>query len=69
MNVHEWIQMGFDNGWCTPSHCLMHDGYALTEKESEDFDQGLDPCVHVLRLCWDKEEQEAILGKNEWLTR
>lgn len=69
MTVDDWIQMGVDNGWCTPSHCVIHDGYALTVKESEDLEQGFDPCIHVLRLCWDKEEQQAVVDNNEWLTR
>lgn len=69
MTADEWIQIGIDNGFCTPSHCLFHDGYALTNEESGDLEHGLDPCIHVLRLCWGKKEQEAIVRNNEWLAR
>lgn len=68
MTVDEWIQMGIDSGWCTPSYCFVHDGHAVTEKELEELDQGFDPCIHVLRLCWDREEQEAVVRNSGWLT-
>lgn len=69
MNIHEWIQMGFDNGWCTPSVCSTHDEVPLTDEEEKMWEDGSDPCVHVLRLCLDKEEQTTVLHNNEWLTR
>lgn len=50
MDVDEWIQYGFDRGFCSPSSCETHEGPELTEDEIEEFSQGYDPCVHIVRL-------------------
>lgn len=50
MTQDEWIQLGVDKGWCTPSVCDTHDGIPLTEPERLDWEEGFVPCVHVLRL-------------------
>lgn len=49
MDFEEWLKFGFDQGWCGPAVCETHDGLPLSEKESEEFEEG-DPCVHIVRL-------------------
>ena len=46
----EWIKLGFDNGFCGPPVCEMHDGIPHNSKEDEELEQGQDPCINVLRL-------------------
>lgn len=50
INYSEWIKLGFDNGFCGPPVCEMHDGIPHTAKEDEQVNDGLDPCINVLRL-------------------
>lgn len=50
MTQTEWLELGIARGWCTPVVCQTHDGPALTEFETWQFDEGDDPCVPVVRL-------------------
>ncbi len=54
-----WLRRGIDAGWTTPTTCSTHDGFPTTAEEDEEFDEG-DPCVHVVRLCGSREEQDAV---------
>lgn len=49
MNVYEWIAYGVERGWVTEA-CATHDGIPSTPEEDEWWEDGLDPCQHVLRL-------------------
>ena len=53
MNIHEWIQYGIDRGYCTPTACNTHDGPEMTAEEADAFEEGYDPCIHVVRL-WEQ---------------
>jgi len=47
----EWLNTGFTNKWITPPFCMTHDGDPyLTEQESNDWEEGGDPCAHVVKL-------------------
>jgi len=47
----EWLQLGIQNKWITPPFCMTHDGDPyLTEQESNDWEEGGDPCAHVVKL-------------------
>lgn len=50
MNLGEWLRHGIDAGYCTNPSCNTHDGPEMTEDELEQFDDGYDPCVHIVRL-------------------
>lgn len=56
----EWLQEGLSLGFCGPAVCLPHDGLPLTIEEDQDFDNGGDPCVHILRLYEDEETKLAV---------
>ena len=47
-----WLQNGIDRGWVTPPFCNTHDGgyEYMSEEESQEWDDGGDPCQHVIRL-------------------
>ena len=49
---HYWVRFGIKMGWTSPIICATHEG--TYEWESEDsrqqWDEGGDPCVHVMVL-------------------
>jgi prophage antirepressor-like protein len=47
-----WLLNGVDRGWISPPYCNTHDGGSeyMSEEEIEEWDQGGDPCAHVVRL-------------------
>lgn len=63
---NEWLQVGIKAGWVTNTHCSTHDGIAMTPEEEAEFEDGGDPCIHVLRLCHDRAEREAALAHSRW---
>lgn len=52
-DIFDWIDVGVKNGWCSHPTCDTHDGVPMTDEEMEEWDQGHDPCMHVLRLWGD----------------
>ena len=56
----EWLQVGLDLNFCGPAICEPHDGLPLTELENEQFVEGGDPCIHILRLYEDLETKKAV---------
>ena len=55
-----WIQFGIEQGWCGPPVCSTHDGTPTTEAEDNEFDDGADPCLHVVRLYEDTTVKAAV---------
>ena len=55
----EWIKIGIEKGWCGPPVCYTHDGFPMSDAESEEFETG-DPCVHMIRLYQDEDNKKAI---------
>jgi hypothetical protein len=49
-SVYDWLAYGVDHGFCSEVVCGTHDGLPYTDEESEEWDEGLDPCVHVVRM-------------------
>ena len=60
MTFDEWLKLGYDNGWCGPAICHTHDGLPLSDAEYQEFEDGYDPCVHVIRLYEDAEQKAEI---------
>jgi hypothetical protein len=60
MTFDEWIKMGYDNGYCSPPVCSQHDGPPTTALEDEQWDQGEDPCLHVVRVYSTIEEKKSV---------
>jgi len=45
----KWEQEGIDRGWVQGLVCSTHDTY-LTDEEAEQFWDGEDPCIVVMRV-------------------
>jgi hypothetical protein len=60
MSYEDWLKVGLLQGWCGPAVCSTHDGLPTTEEEDWGFDQGADPCIHIIRLYEDAEQKAAI---------
>jgi hypothetical protein len=51
MELQEWVQIGLDNGWVSPSFCMTHDGdQYMNEEEEKEWEEGGDPCCHVFKI-------------------
>ena len=60
MSFDEWIKFGYDMGYCSPPVCSTHDGVPSTALEDEIWEQGDDPCLHVVRLYNGIEEKKSV---------
>ena len=60
MTFDEWLQYGLTQGWCGPTVCSIHDGLPTTSEEDWGFDQGADPCIHIVRLYEDAAQKTAV---------
>lgn len=60
LTQHEWLTIGVTNGWCSPPVCITHDGYPTTLEEDEEFNEGHDPCIHIIRPYSSTEELQAV---------
>lgn len=57
--LKEWLEVGLDNGWCSPIVCYTHDGLPTTENEDRFFQEN-DPCIHIIRLYEDSSVKLAV---------
>lgn len=55
-----WLKHGVEMGWCGPAVCNTHDTMPMSEPEVAEFDEGGDPCIHIIRLYEDAEHKAAI---------
>lgn len=60
MTFDEWLAYGMENNYCGPPVCLTHDGEPLTEEEMDEFADGGDPCLHVIRPYHDIAERLMV---------
>lgn len=56
----EWLQEGIGLGFCGPAICYTHDGLPMTVMEDQEFEEGGDPCIHVLRLYEDEVIKQGV---------
>jgi SOS-response transcriptional repressor LexA len=45
----EWLAAGVEAGYASPQVCLTHDGHPTTRAEDEEFEEGGDPCLFIVR--------------------
>lgn len=67
MTLEEWIDYGIKNGWCTAPICYTHEGLPVNEREEKDFEEGFDPCVVIMRMTENADEQKEIENYSEWV--
>jgi hypothetical protein len=60
INFDEWLQLGLSNGFCGPAICYPHDGLPMTEEEDNQFSEGEDPCIHIIRLYEDLDVKTRV---------
>jgi hypothetical protein len=60
MSYEDWLKVGLLQGWCGPSVCSTHDGVPTSLEEDDAYDDGEDPCIHVLRLYEDAAQKVAV---------
>lgn len=60
MNFDEWLAVGYENKWCGPPVCEVHDGLPTTAEEDEQLWDGNDPCIHIVRLYPDVATGKAV---------
>jgi len=63
MSYEEWIELGMKEGWCGPPVCSTHDGVPMSENEEVDFDDGGDPCIHIVRM-YDSHQIQIDVEEN-----
>jgi hypothetical protein len=56
----EWISYGIEKGWCGPPVCFTHDGLPMSDQEYAEFDEGQDPCSHIVRMYEDIDMKKSI---------
>jgi hypothetical protein len=57
MDYAEWVEYGVDNGYCWLPMCSTHD-IIMTIAEQEQWEVGDDPCVWILRLAPEVNEDD-----------
>lgn len=62
-DFESWLRFGFDRGWCSPPVCQTHDGTPMSEVEDDEMWDGVDSCIHILRL-YESELQKRQVEKN-----
>jgi len=48
--IHEWLDYGYQQNWCSQVVCEMHEGAPRTSTEDEALDAGEVPCVYIVRV-------------------
>lgn len=56
----EWLEIGMAENWCGPAVCYTHDSFPMSEEEDNEFADGSDPCMHMIRLYEDSENKQLI---------
>lgn len=60
LTFDEWIQIGVDNKWCGAPVCSTHDGTPISEAEEAEWEEGADPCHHIVRLYESEDVADAV---------
>lgn len=46
-----WLTQGVEKGWISEPFCHTHNGDPyMTEEEEQEWEDGGDPCMHVVKL-------------------
>lgn len=60
ISFDEWVKNGLDMGFIGPPVCSTHDGLPMSEDEENEFNEGFDPCINVVRLYWDSGHKKQV---------
>lgn len=56
----EWLRHGIEQGWVGPPVCETHDGTPVSQPEIDEFENGDDPCITIMRVYRDREHKSAV---------
>lgn len=60
LSFDDWMAIGISRNWAGPPVCYTHDGLPTAFAEDEEFEEGSDPCLHIIRLYEDEEHKSAV---------
>ena len=60
LDFDNWLEIGVRSGWVSPPVCYTHDGLPTSVTEDAEFEDGSDPCVHIMRCYESQAHKEAI---------
>lgn len=60
MTFEDWLAIGYTNGWVGVPVCYTHDGLPTTASEDSEFEDGGDPCIHVIRAYESPSEKTDV---------
>lgn len=60
MDQTTWLRYGWEKGWAGPPICYTHDGLPMSNDELEDWDNGEDICISIIRLYDDQKHRLAV---------
>jgi hypothetical protein len=63
MTFDEWLKIGIQESWVGPPVCSTHDGVPYSAAEEEEWDEGNDPCINILRL-YEDSLQRLLVEEN-----
>jgi hypothetical protein len=55
-----WMEAGIINGFVGAPICSTHDGIPMSADEDEQWEEGDDPCIHILRLYSSSEHKTEV---------
>ena len=50
LDFDQWLEYGVEHGFCSEQYCDTHDGPPMSDTEVLVWEDGQDPCLHVVRL-------------------
>lgn len=60
VSFEQWISYGISMGWCGAPVCSTHDGIPTSAMEDSEYEDGSDPCIHVVRMYEDAEQKKSV---------
>lgn len=61
MTKADWLRIGYEQGWCSPQVCAMHDGIPEHDLENDMIADGEEVCQWIVRTFVDKEQRDAVM--------
>lgn len=50
ITIDEWLNVGISENFCGSAICYTHDSFPVSDEEDNEFAEGNDPCMHMVRL-------------------
>lgn len=60
MTRDEWLKLGYNLGYCGNTHCYTHYGAPMSKSEQQDFEDGSDWCITMLRIYDGPEQRDQV---------